>query len=131
MNIPKAGKPGETRPLGIPALRDRVLMSAAKLILEPIFEADFSPASFGFRPKRSAHDALEVIRQTANSGAHWVLERHNGRFAPTEHSNKNTLGLTRPQVDSMNARIGSPRPLQSLAKGGRRDLEDPAPHRPR
>ena len=41
VNIPKAGKPGETRPLGIPALRDRVLMSAAKLILEPIFEADF------------------------------------------------------------------------------------------
>ena len=74
VNIPKAGKPGETRPLGIPSLRDRVLMSAAKLVLEPIFEADFSPASFGFRPKRSAHDALEVIRQTANSGAHWVLD---------------------------------------------------------
>jgi RNA-directed DNA polymerase len=74
VNIPKAGKPGETRPLGIPALRDRVLMSAAKLILEPIFEADFSPVSFGFRPKRSAHDALEVIRQSANSGAHWVLD---------------------------------------------------------
>jgi RNA-directed DNA polymerase len=51
VNIPKAGKPGETRPLGIPALRDRVLMSAAKLILEPIFEAQFSPVSFGFRPK--------------------------------------------------------------------------------
>ncbi|HVB01456.1 MAG TPA: group II intron reverse transcriptase/maturase, partial [Acidimicrobiales bacterium] len=74
VNIPKAGKPGETRPLGIPALRDRVLMSAAKLILEPIFEAQFSPVSFGFRPKRSAHDALEVIRQSANSGAHWVLD---------------------------------------------------------
>lgn len=74
VNIPKPGKPGQTRPLGIPALRDRVLMSAAKLVLEPIFEADFSPTSFGFRPKRSAHDALEVIRQTANSGAHWVLD---------------------------------------------------------
>ena len=74
VNIPKAGKPGQTRPLGIPALRDRVLMSAAKLVLEPIFEADFSPVSFGFRPKRSAHDALEVIRQTANSGSLWVLD---------------------------------------------------------
>jgi group II intron reverse transcriptase/maturase len=74
VNIPKAGQPGVTRPLGIPALRDRVLMSAAKLILEPIFEADFSPTSFGFRPKRSAHDALEVIRRSANSGAHWVLD---------------------------------------------------------
>jgi len=74
VNIPKAGKSGETRPLGIPAVRDRVLMSATKLILEPIFEAQFSPASFGFRPKRSAHDALEVIRQSANAGAHWVLD---------------------------------------------------------
>jgi RNA-directed DNA polymerase len=74
VNIPKAGKPEETRPLGIPALRDRVLMSAAKLVLEPIFEADFSPVSFGFRPKRSAHDALEVIRRSANSGAQWVLD---------------------------------------------------------
>jgi retron-type reverse transcriptase len=54
VNIPKAGKSGQTRPLGIPALRDRVLMSAVKLILEPIFEAQFSPTSFGFRPKRSA-----------------------------------------------------------------------------
>jgi group II intron reverse transcriptase/maturase len=74
VNIPKAGKSGETRPLGIPVLRDRVLMSAAKLILEPIFEAQFSPVSFGFRPRRSAHDALEVIRQGANAGAHWVLD---------------------------------------------------------
>lgn len=74
VNIPKAGKSGQTRPLGIPALRDRVLMSAAKLILEPIFEAQFSPVSFGFRPKRSAHDALEVIRHSANAGAHWVLD---------------------------------------------------------
>ena len=74
VKIPKAGKPGETRPLGIPTLRYRVLMSAAKLVLEAIFEADFSPASFGFRPKRSAHDALEVIRQSANGGAHWVLD---------------------------------------------------------
>ncbi len=74
VNIPKAGKPGEIRPLGIPALRDRVLMSAAKLILEPIFEADFKPVSFGFRPKRNAHQALEEIRLTANKGAHWVLD---------------------------------------------------------
>ena len=74
VNIPKAGKPGESRPLGIPALRDRVLMSAAKLLLEPIFEADFSPNSFGFRPKRSAHGALEAIRESASSGAHWVLD---------------------------------------------------------
>jgi group II intron reverse transcriptase/maturase len=49
-------------------------MAAAKLVLEPIFEADFAPCSFGFRPKRSAHDALEVIRVEANRGREWVLD---------------------------------------------------------
>ena len=49
-------------------------MTAAKIVLEPIFEADFSPQSFGFRPKRSAHQALEAIRVTANRGANWVLD---------------------------------------------------------
>jgi group II intron reverse transcriptase/maturase len=53
---------------------DRVVMMAAKLVLEPIFEADFSPVSFGFRPKRSAHQALEAIRVSANRGADWVLD---------------------------------------------------------
>ena len=68
VHIPKPGKPGETRPLGIPTVADRVVMSAAKIILEPVFEADFSPVSFGFRPKRSAHQALEAIRVAANRG---------------------------------------------------------------
>ena len=74
VHIPKPGKPGATRPLGIPTVGDRVVMTAAKLVLEPIFEADFSPQSFGFRPKRSAHQALEVIRVAANEGAEWVLD---------------------------------------------------------
>ena len=74
VHIPKPGKPGQTRPLGIPCVADRVVMTAAKLVLEPIFEADFSPVSFGFRPKRSAHQALEAIRVTANRGADWVLD---------------------------------------------------------
>jgi RNA-directed DNA polymerase len=76
VHIPKPGKPGQTRPLGIPTVADRVVMSAAKIVLEPIFEADFSPQSFGFRPKRSAHQALEAIRVAANRGANWVLRRH-------------------------------------------------------
>jgi RNA-directed DNA polymerase len=62
------------RPLGIPTVRDRVAMTAAKLVLEPIFEADFLPSSYGFRPKRSAHQALEAIRVEANRGADWVLD---------------------------------------------------------
>ena len=74
VRIPKPGKPGETRPLGIPTVADRVVMAAAKIVLEPIFEADFSPQSFGFRPKRSAHQALEAVRQAANKGAVWVLD---------------------------------------------------------
>jgi group II intron reverse transcriptase/maturase len=74
MNIPKPGQPGRTRPLSIPAVRDRVIMAAAKSILEPIFEADFLPCSFGFRPKHSTHQALEVVRTTANRGMVWVLD---------------------------------------------------------
>ena len=74
VHIPKSGKPGATRPLGIPSVRDRVVMAAAKIVLEPIFEADFLPASFGFRPKRSAHMAIEAIRVEANRGADWVLD---------------------------------------------------------
>ncbi len=74
VHIPKPGQPGKTRPLGIPTVRDRVVMTAAKLVLEPIFEADFLPSSYGFRPKRSAHQALEAIRVEANRGAEWVLD---------------------------------------------------------
>ena len=74
VHIPKPGKPGETRPLGIPTVGDRVVMAAAKIVLEPIFEADFLPVSFGFRPKRSAQQALEVVRQTANENRQWVLD---------------------------------------------------------
>jgi RNA-directed DNA polymerase len=59
--IPKAG--GKLRRLGIAAVRDRVVQASLKLVLEPIFEADFLPCSYGFRPKRRAHDAVaEVAR---------------------------------------------------------------------
>ena len=74
VHIPKPGRKGETRPLGIPALGDRVIMTAAKIVLEPIFDADFLPVSFGFRPKRSAQQALEVVRRAANGGRGWVLD---------------------------------------------------------
>jgi group II intron reverse transcriptase/maturase len=60
--------------LGIPVVADRVVQSAMKIVLEPLFEADFKPCSFGARPRRSAHDANEVIRQTANRGRNWVVD---------------------------------------------------------
>jgi group II intron reverse transcriptase/maturase len=63
--IPKAGKPGQFRPLGIPTVKDRVVQGALKLLLEPIFEAQFWHVSYGFRPGRNSHGALEYIRRTA------------------------------------------------------------------
>ena len=60
--IPKIGAPGKFRPLGIPTVKDRVVQAAIKNILEPIFEADFFPVSYGFRPGKSVHGALEHLR---------------------------------------------------------------------
>ena len=70
--IPKPG--GGVRPLGIPTVCDRVVQQAARLVLEPIFEADFLEVSYGFRPKRSALDALECIRVAFPRGRVWVAE---------------------------------------------------------
>jgi RNA-directed DNA polymerase len=72
VQIPKPD--GTKRPLGIPTVKDRVVQQAAKLILEPIFEADFLPCSFGFRPKRSAMQAVEVIRVSFHSGQRFAFE---------------------------------------------------------
>jgi RNA-directed DNA polymerase len=75
VHIPKPGRPGQLRPLGIPTVADRVVMAAAKAVLEPIFEADLLPTSYGFRPKLSAHHALETVRQTVTWGKQvWVLD---------------------------------------------------------
>ena len=66
--IPKPGKPGKFRPLGIPTLKDRMVQMTLKLVLEPIFEADFYPTSYGFRRGRSTHDALARIQRRLHPG---------------------------------------------------------------
>lgn len=70
--IPKAG--GKKRRLGIPTVRDRVVQASLKLVLEPIFEADFLPCSYGFRPRRRAHDAIAETRMITSNTYEWVVE---------------------------------------------------------
>ena len=72
VDIPKAS--GGVRHLDIPRIRDRIVEQATHMVLLPVFEADFLPCSFGFRPKRSAHQALERIRVLANHGHEWVVD---------------------------------------------------------
>jgi RNA-directed DNA polymerase len=70
--IPKPG--GKQRRLGIPTTRDRVVQASLKLVLEPIFEADFKPCSYGFRPGRRPHDAIAEVHMFASNRYQWVLE---------------------------------------------------------
>lgn len=70
--IPKKG--GKKRPLGIPIIKDRVVQMATKIVIEPVFEADFKEYSYGFRPKHNQHQALDVIRKKCNNKGWWVLD---------------------------------------------------------
>ena len=72
VEIPKGG--GKFRTLSIPTIRDRVIQGALKLILEPIFESDFQPGSFGYRPKKSAHDAVKRVKEAILQGKTYVID---------------------------------------------------------
>jgi RNA-directed DNA polymerase len=103
--IPKPG--GKSRPLGIPTVTDRVVQQSLRMVLEPIFEADFLPVSYGFRPRRRAHDAVAEIHYYASRGYRWVLDADiKGCFDNIDHqvildrvrariSDKKTVALVR------------------------------------
>ena len=82
--IPKAGSATETRPLGIPTFEDKVLQRAVVMVLEAIYEQDFKDCSYGFRPGRSAHQALECLwQQTMATGGGWIVEVDIRKFFDT------------------------------------------------
>jgi group II intron reverse transcriptase/maturase len=84
--IPKSD--GSQRPLGIPTIRDRVAQMAAKLVIEPIFEADFCDTSYGFRPKKSAHDAVDDVAYSLNTGYTEVIDADLSKYFDTiPHAN--------------------------------------------
>jgi RNA-directed DNA polymerase len=84
--LPKAD--GSERPLGIPTIRDRVAQMATKLIIEPIFEADFCASSYGLRPKRSAHEAVDDVALSLNKGYTEVIDADLSRYFDTiPHAN--------------------------------------------
>ena len=100
--IPKAG--GKLRRLGIATVRDRVVQAALKLVLEPVFEADFLPCSYGFRPQRRAHDAIAEIRTFAGPphGYEWVLEGDiTACFDEIDHTA--LMGLVRQRITDKRA----------------------------
>ena len=76
--IPKAD--GSKRPLGIPTIRDRVAQMALKLVMEPIFEADFCEHSYGFRPKKSAHEAIDAIADAMHQGQTQVIDADLSKY---------------------------------------------------
>ena len=128
--IPKPGT-DERRPLSIPSVRDRVVQAAVKIVLEPVFEADFLPCSFGFRPKRAAHDGLQVLLDESFRGNQWVVETdvadcfgsipHSGLMSAVEEriSDRRLLGLLRAFLRAGVMEQGTVRrPVSGTPQGG-------------
>lgn len=84
--IPKPD--GSQRPLGIPTIKDRIVQMATKIAIEPVFEADFKDCSYGFRPKRSAKQALEVVRKACNNKGYYVVDADIEKFFDNVNQDK-------------------------------------------
>jgi RNA-directed DNA polymerase len=96
--IPKEG--GKVRVISIPAIRDRVVQGALRLILEPIFEADFSDSSYGARPRRSAHEAIEKVRMGLRQHRHRVVDVDLSRYFDTIRHNRILTKVARRVADA-------------------------------
>jgi RNA-directed DNA polymerase len=106
VHIPKSD--GTTRPLGIPALEDKIVQQAARMVLEPIYEAMFIGFSYGFRPGRSQHDALDALAESIERKVNWVLDADIRSFFDTiDH------GWMQKFIEH---RIGDPRMVRLLMK---------------
>ena len=99
VHIPK-GK-GKTRPLGIATVKDRVVQGALKLVLEPIFEKEFLPVSFGFRPERSCKDALRIVDRNLKNGFTWVVDADLQNYFDTIPKQR-LMELVKEQVSDVN-----------------------------
>lgn len=102
--IPKAN--GGERPLGIPAVRDRIVQTVCKMILEPIFEADFKDCSYGFRPNRSAKGAMQRIKENLVNGKTEILDADLGKYFDTIPHDQ--------LITAVKLRISDPRMLQLI-----------------
>ena len=96
VHIPKPGNVKKTRPIGIPTLEDKVLQRAVLMVLEPIYEQDFLDCSYGFRPGRSAHQALDALwRELMAMGGGWIIDLDiQNFFNVSVHSGPSFLALT-------------------------------------
>ena len=126
--IPKAGQPGKFRPLGIPAIYDRVCQQALQNRLEPIFEAVFDDASYGYRRGRSTKDALRKIWKEINEGYEWIVDADLSNFFGTvDHEKLLTLVAQRVSDSRVLRLIRSMLKAGCMAEGKRLPTEQGAP----
>lgn len=113
VQIPKAGKPGEYRTLGIPSIYDRVCQQALLNRLEPIFEPVFDEASFGYRRGRSAHDALRKVWKEIKSGSEWIVDADLKDFFGSVEHEKLLMLVARQIADGRVLRL-----IEAMLKAG-------------